>query len=114
MTGRGRFSYPGAILRTDGSRPAIIAAEDASTVSYAELDRRSTALARLLRDRGLTVGDHVALLMANDVRFLEVCWAALRSGLYCTPINPRSTEAEVAYLVRDCGASVLNRQILTI
>jgi long-chain acyl-CoA synthetase len=107
VTEASRWSYPGATARERPSAPSIIMAADGATLTYADLDRRSTALARVLRDAGLELGDHVALLMANDVRFLEVCWAALRSGLYCTPINPRSTPAEAEYLVRDSDAKVV-------
>jgi fatty-acyl-CoA synthase len=107
MSSIGPYGYPGSIALQRGSAPAIVMTADDTTISYAELDRRSTQLARLLRQTGLMPGDHLALLMANDVRFLEVCWAALRSGLYCTPINPASTPAEVDYLVRDSNASVI-------
>ena len=99
--------HVGAVARQRGSAPAIIMAADGTTVTYADLDRRSTQFARLLDDSGLGVGDHVALVMANDLQFLEVCWGALRSGRYCTPINPRSTPAELDYLVRDCGAAIV-------
>jgi fatty-acyl-CoA synthase len=45
--------------------------------------------------------------MENHPRYLEVTWAALRSGLYVTPVNRHLTAAEVAYIVDDCGASAL-------
>ncbi len=99
--------HVGAIARHSGAAPAIIMAADGTTVTYADLDRRSTQFARLLDESGLGVGDHVALVMANDVQFLEICWGALRSGRYCTPINPRSTATELDHLVRDSGADVV-------
>ena len=37
-------------------------------------------------------------------RYFEVVWAALRSGLYYTPVNWHLTAPEVAYIVGDCGA----------
>ena len=45
--------------------------------------------------------------MENNIRFLEICWAAQRSGLYYTCISSRLTAGEVEYIVRDCGAKVL-------
>ena len=45
--------------------------------------------------------------MENNIRFLEIAWAAQRSGLYYTCISSRLTAGEVEYIVRDCGAKVL-------
>src|SRR6185312_1787889 len=43
----------------------------------------------------------------NSARVFEVYWAALRSGLMLTAVNHHLTPAEVAYIVRDCGAKAL-------
>ena len=45
--------------------------------------------------------------MDNHVRFLEVAWAAQRSGLYYTAINSHLRSAEVQYILDDCGATAL-------
>lgn len=71
------------------------------------MDERSTRLARHLRSLGLKVGDHLALVSSNDLRVLEVYWAALRSGLYITVVNWHLTPEEAGYVVDDCGAEVL-------
>jgi acyl-CoA synthetase (AMP-forming)/AMP-acid ligase II len=84
--------------------PAIIMASSGETVTYAELDDRSTRLARALRARGVVGGDHVAIFMENNRPYLEVVWAAQRSGLYYTAINSHLRPAEVQYLLDDCGA----------
>src|SRR5262245_38124238 len=78
-----------------------------TVVTYGQLDQRSNRLARLLRDAGLRRGDRLAVLMENNPRYLEIAWAALRSGLYITPVNRHLTPGEVAYIVDDCGASAL-------
>jgi acyl-CoA synthetase (AMP-forming)/AMP-acid ligase II len=73
-------------------------------VTYAELDAASNRLAQSLYARGLRFGDHVAFYLENSPRFLEVCWAAQRSGLRYTPINFHLSGEEVAYIVADCDA----------
>jgi acyl-CoA synthetase (AMP-forming)/AMP-acid ligase II len=78
-----------------------------AVVTYRELDDRSNRLAQLFRARGLKPGDHIALFMENHPRFLEVAWAAQRSGLYYTAINNHLTAPEAAYIVNDCNAQVL-------
>src|SRR4051812_10940186 len=77
------------------------------TVTYAELDERSNRLAQHLRRAGLQPGDHLGIFLRNEARFLEVVWAAQRSGLYYTPISSLLTAAELDYVVDDCGAVAL-------
>jgi acyl-CoA synthetase (AMP-forming)/AMP-acid ligase II len=88
-------------------KPAVIAPGSGQTVSYRELDRRSVRCANLLRRAGLRPGDHLALLMENQPRFLEISWAAQRAGLYFTPICWRFQPHEVAYILGHCGARAL-------
>jgi len=99
--------YPGTYAATAPDRPAVIMGRSGATVTYRELNDRSIRLARLFRDAGLQRGDHVALFMENQPRFLEVVWAALRSGLYVTTINSYLTVPEVAYIANDCEAKAL-------
>lgn len=76
-------------------------------VSYAELDARSNQLAQLLRARGLRAGDRIAILLPNCAEYLEVAWAAQRSGLYYVPINWHLTAEEAAYILHDSDAATL-------
>jgi long-chain acyl-CoA synthetase len=46
-------------------------------------------------------------LLDNRAATLELAWAAQRSGLYYTPVNTRLAADEAAYVVDDCGATVL-------
>ncbi|MFV0257995.1 MAG: acyl-CoA synthetase, partial [Acidimicrobiales bacterium] len=77
------------------------------TLTYRELDERSNRLAHLFRAQGLAAGDHVAVFMENQIRFMEIVWAALRSGLYITAVNSFLAPDEVAYIVDDCDARVV-------
>ena len=99
--------HPGEVARRAPDRSAIVVGETGETVTFRELDERSGSLARLLRARGLERGATVAILLENSPRFLEVAWAAQRSGLYYTAINWHLTPDEAAYIVRDCGATAL-------
>ena len=68
---------------------------------------RSNRLAQLFWDAGLRFGDHLAVLMDNDPHYLEVCWAAQRSGLVYTAINLHFTAEEAAYIIDDCDAQAI-------
>jgi long-chain acyl-CoA synthetase len=87
--------------------PAVVMGSTGETVTYAELDGRSRRLAQALRTRGVAAGQHIAILMENNRPFLEVAWAAQRSGLYYTAINSHLRPAEVQYVLDDCGAVAL-------
>ncbi|HVW43321.1 MAG TPA: AMP-binding protein [Amycolatopsis sp.] len=102
-----------ALLRPDDiaarlpEQPAMIMAVSGDVLTYGQLTRHSIQLARLWRERGLRVGDHIAVLMNNRPEYLEAIWAARRSGLYYTPINWHLTADEVRYIVENCDARAL-------
>ncbi|MFI5715702.1 acyl-CoA synthetase [Nocardia sp. NPDC051750] len=98
---------PGWHAERTPDRPAIIMASSAEIVTYRDLEQRSIRGARALRARGLKVGDHIAILMENNRQYLEIAWAAQRSGLYYTAVNWHLTAGEVQYILDDCGATAL-------
>ena len=87
--------------------PAIIMGATGEVVTYAQLEDRSSRFARALRARGVHAGDTIAILMENNRQYLEVAWAAQRSGLRYTAINSHLRPAEVQYVLDDCGALAL-------
>lgn len=95
---------PEDLLRRNGDRAAVVMAASGDTLSYAELDDRSSRLARVFDEAGLQPGDHVAVMLGNQPEFFEVVWAALRSGLYLTPINWHLGPAEAGYIIEDSVA----------
>lgn len=88
-------------------KPAVIMGGSGRSVSYAELEAASNRIAHVFADLGLAVGDHVAILMENELELFPVVWAAQRSGLLYTPVNWHLTTDEAAYIVDNCEATVL-------
>ncbi|MBR9910835.1 MAG: acyl-CoA synthetase [Gammaproteobacteria bacterium] len=99
--------HPSIHARERPNAAAIIMAETGATTTYAELEQRSNQGAQLFRQLGLKPGDGIALWMRNCPEFLQICWAAQRSGLYFTPISTHLTLAEAAYIIKDSGARLL-------
>lgn len=99
--------YPGKWAKLFPDKPAAIDSQTGASTSFRQLDDRSNQIAQLFRERGLRRGDHIAVFMQNDLRFFEVVWAALRSGLYLTTVNRYLTADEAGYIVNDCGARAL-------
>jgi acyl-CoA synthetase (AMP-forming)/AMP-acid ligase II len=97
----------GEIAARAPDRPAVIMGGTGTTISFAELDERSNRAAQLFRARGLERGATVAIFLENHVRFLELAWAAQRSGLYYTAINSHLTPDEAAYIIDDCDARLV-------
>lgn len=96
-----------AWAKVQPDKAAIVMAASGRTVTYAELDDRSTRLARLLRSRNLAAGDHLAVLVGNEPVFFDAVWAAMRAGLFVTPINWHLAPAEAGYIIGDCDATAL-------
>src|SRR3954467_5703717 len=88
-------------------RAASVMEPSGETVPYGELVDASRRIAALLCEHGARHGDTIAILVENHPRFLEVAWAAQRSGLRYTAISTRLTAGEVAYILRDSGAIAL-------
>ena len=99
--------WPGLHAEQRPDQPAFVLDGSGAVVTYRDLDDRSNRLAQLLHARGLRFSDHIAILMENNEHYLEVAWAAQRSGLYFTPINFHFTAEEAAYIVDDCDAQAL-------
>ncbi|GAA2934754.1 type I polyketide synthase [Streptomyces violaceus] len=86
--------------------PQRVAYSDSSrSVTYAELERRTRSLASYLKSRtALGCGDRVAICLGNRVETVESCLAVLRAGMVGVPLNPRSSDAELAHFLQDSGA----------
>ena len=98
--------HPGIIAEQNPDKIAYVMAESGLTVTCGELERAANQGAHLFRQLGLERGDHVAILLENHPRFLQICWAAQRAGLYYTAISYRLQQAEVEYIVDNCEARV--------
>ncbi|MGE3507608.1 MAG: AMP-binding protein [Vicinamibacterales bacterium] len=78
-----------------------------ATISWAQLDRESDALAAALLELGVTRGDRVALLLPNCPQFFVVEFAAWKIGAIVAPLNPTYTEHELLGPLRDNGIETL-------
>ena len=99
--------YPGYWATIKPHTDAVVDATSGAKLSWQELDQRSNQVAQLLYARGLRPGDHISLLMQNDLAFFEIAWGAYRSGLYITCINRYLTAEEAAYIVNDSNSKAL-------
>ncbi|MEL6388271.1 MAG: acyl-CoA synthetase [Pseudomonadota bacterium] len=89
------------------AKPALIMAGSGETRTFEELNARSNQVAHAFREAGLGPGATIAVFAENSLAYFDVCWAAQRSGLYFVCVSSRLTAPEVAYILKDSGASLL-------
>ncbi|NUS56206.1 MAG: amino acid adenylation domain-containing protein, partial [Streptomycetaceae bacterium] len=75
-------------------------------VSYAELDARSSALARVLIARGLGPGDLVAVAVPRSAESVLAVWAVAKAGAGFVPVDPDYPVERVRHMLGDSGAEV--------
>jgi fatty-acyl-CoA synthase len=98
----------GERARLTPDRLALVEIATGARLSYAELDRRAAACARVWRETlGLRRGDRLGILSGNRIEFLDAFFAAGKSGVILVPLGTRLTAAELAGIVRDAELSAL-------
>ncbi len=99
--------YAAEHARRNPDKPAIVMATSGEVVTYGEYEDTANRLAHLLRDTGLSRGDHMAIFMENHPKMLMTEGAGERTGLYFTCINSYLSPEEVAYIVNDSESRVV-------
>ena len=80
---------------------------DGPRVTYRELWDAAARVAGGLRAAGVGRGDRVAIRLRQRRDWVLAFLGTLMAGGVAVPVNTRFTEPEVAYVVDDCGASVV-------
>src|SRR3989441_1929394 len=94
-----------ATMKAMPDSPAIYYFDQA--MSYGELDRKSTALAAALKERGVVRGDRVALYLQNIPQFLIGLYGIWKAGGIVVLCNPMLKQKELEYHLKDSGAKGL-------
>jgi long-chain acyl-CoA synthetase len=76
-------------------------------ITYRDLWRQALEYAGGLRERGVRPGDTVALLAPNVADFPRAYYGILAAGATVVPVHLLLTASEMAYVLRDSGASLL-------
>lgn len=101
-TVHGRFSH---VTRMCPARIAI--ASDACSLTYAELDQRSDALASALLAEGVSPGDYVGLLMERSADAIAALLGILKAGAAYLPLDTTWPDERLAFALNDAGARVV-------
>ncbi|RWK05595.1 long-chain fatty acid--CoA ligase [Mesorhizobium sp.] len=77
------------------------------SISYAELERLSTAFGAYLQSKGLEKGARVALMMPNVLQYPVAMMGVLRAGFTVVNVNPLYTPRELEHQLKDSGAQAI-------
>ncbi|MFF3650871.1 non-ribosomal peptide synthetase [Streptomyces sp. NPDC002181] len=94
------------LFRARAARTPGAAALDGpgGVVTYAELDRRSDAVAAALLRRGIGREDLVGLVVDRTPAGVCALWGILKAGAAYVPLDPAHPAARTAGILRACGA----------
>ncbi|HWN34096.1 MAG TPA: AMP-binding protein [Pseudonocardia sp.] len=81
--------------------------EDGRELTFAEVDRRSDALAEVLAEAGVVAGDRVAVLLDNRPEFPLGWLAAAKLGAAMVAVNPRYRRHDATHVLAHSGARVV-------
>jgi 2-furoate---CoA ligase len=97
-------SFLGGVAR-DPNALAIV--DGQLRLTYAQWYRRISATAAGLKSMGLKAGDHLVTALQNRWEAATLHWACQFAGIVITPVNWRSTAAEIDFYLEDARAKAI-------
>ncbi|MDR7335177.1 long-chain-fatty-acid--CoA ligase [Roseateles asaccharophilus] len=92
-------------FKKHGDKPAYLMM--GKSISFAQVDEASRALAAYLQGLGLEKGDRVAIMMPNLFQYPVAVAAVLRAGYVVVNVNPLYTPRELEHQLKDSGAKAI-------
>ncbi|OCC12470.1 non-ribosomal peptide synthetase [Streptomyces sp. PTY087I2] len=86
---------------------------DGDSLTYAELDFRTNALARLLLSYGIGPEDRVALLLPRSATLVEAVLAVAKTGAAYVPVDPAYPQDRIAWTLQDAAPALVLTDTLT-
>ena len=77
------------------------------SLSYGDLQDRTSRFAKALRDLGVRQESRLALLLLDTVDFPIAFWGALRAGVICVPLNTLLAAEQYKFMLDDSRAEAV-------
>ncbi|MEV6172496.1 amino acid adenylation domain-containing protein [Streptomyces sp. NPDC051954] len=84
-----------------------VVADDGTELTYSQFDARVNALAHLLIDEGVRVGDRAAIAMTRSVDLVVALTAVMRAGAAYVPIDPGYPAERVHHILDNAAPSIV-------
>ncbi|MFH5244969.1 non-ribosomal peptide synthase/polyketide synthase, partial [Antrihabitans spumae] len=88
------------------SPDGVAVAFDDRTITYRELDERSSQLARVLIERGAGPESLVAAGITRSIESVLAAWAITKSGAAFVPVDPNYPMDRITHMLVDSGATI--------
>ena len=112
-----RAAYPTGLLlhglfeaQAERTPEAVAVVFEESSLTYRELDRRSSRLARELRELGCGPESVVAVLMERSLELMVALLGVLKSGAAYLPLDPEYPAERLAWMLGDAAARIVLTQ----
>ncbi len=89
------------------SPDAVAVADEARTLTHAQLHERADALARWLRAEGIGIGSLVGVCLERSVDMVVALVAVLKAGAAYVPLDPEYPADRLAFMLEDAAMPVL-------
>ncbi|MEP6883226.1 MAG: benzoate-CoA ligase family protein [Gammaproteobacteria bacterium] len=90
-----------------GIADKIAYVDDESSLTFGELDRRSSAFAHTLGVLGIERGQRILMCMQDTIDFPVVFLGSIKAGIVPVPVNTLLTQSDYAYMLKDCRAPLV-------
>lgn len=102
-----------ASARSHANRTAVVD-PGAATLTYRELNERSSAVCQLLSRAGVRQGDRVGVCAHKSTGVVASIFGILKAGAAYIPVDPTAPMSRIAYIFGDClvRAIVVERALL--
>jgi len=84
---------------------------DRSRYTYQDIEENANRIASWLLNSGLQPGERVALLLRNSIEYICAYYGILKTGGIVVPLNTGLDSRELAWMIDDCGATVIISEI---
>lgn len=98
---------PWIVAEATPDKPAIIMADTGQMLTYGEMISNANRLANYFVSIGLNEGDCISIFLENQVRYLELVWAAKITGLYYVCIGRHLNGSDVGYIIENSESRIL-------
>src|SRR5258706_8013317 len=88
-------------VRNYPERPALSVGQD--SLNFRQLHNWVKSMAGALRQRGITRGDRLALLLPNGPEYIQIIYACSWLGAIVVPINTRLSLVEINHILADAS-----------
>ena len=85
-------------------KPAFI--DDAGAYTYADVDRRASQFANVLRKLGIDIEQRILLCMHDSIDFPSAFLGAIRAGVVPVAVNTLLTQGDYEYMLADSRARI--------